>query len=106
MQRLSASRARCRVCASDSREDSCSTGCSKTFALKGHLIDSGIVSQVMDHIIAFGGEFEMLTFEVGRTNTDVSVAVLRVRAENQSHLDGILSDIQANGAYSVDASDA
>ena len=74
--------------------------------IEGHLIDSGIVSQVMDHIIAFGGEFEMLTFEVGRTNTDVSVAVLRVRADNQTHLDGILSDIQANGAYSVDASDA
>jgi lysine-ketoglutarate reductase/saccharopine dehydrogenase-like protein (TIGR00300 family) len=74
--------------------------------IEGHLIDSGIVSQVMDHIIAFGGEFEMLSFEVGRTNTDVSVAVLRVSATSQEHLNGILSDIQANGAYSVDASDA
>ncbi len=74
--------------------------------IEGHLIDSGIVSQVMDHIIAFGGEFEMLSFEVGRTNTDVSVAVLRVRATDQAHLDGILSDIQSHGAYSVDASDA
>ena len=52
--------------------------------IEGHLIDSGIVSQVMDHIIAFGGEFEMLSFEVGRTNTDVSVAVLRVRASDQA----------------------
>ena len=74
--------------------------------IEGHLIDSGIVSQVMDHIIAFGGEFEMLSFDVGRTNTDVSVAVLRVSAENQDHLDGILSDIQSHGAYTVDASDA
>jgi lysine-ketoglutarate reductase/saccharopine dehydrogenase-like protein (TIGR00300 family) len=74
--------------------------------IEGHLIDSGIVSQVMDHIIAFGGEFEMLSFEVGRTNTDVSVAVLRVRGTDQKHLDGILSDIQSHGAYSVDASDA
>ncbi len=74
--------------------------------IEGHLIDSGIMSQVMDHIIGFGGEFETLSFDVGRTNTDVSVCVLRVRASDQEHLDGILSDIQAHGAYSVQAEDA
>lgn len=74
--------------------------------IEGHLIDSGIVSLVMDHIIALGGEFEMLSFDVGRTNTDVSVAVLRVRGSSQDHLDTILGDIQSHGAYSVDASDA
>ena len=26
--------------------------------IEGHLIDSGIVSRVMDHIIAMGGEFD------------------------------------------------
>ena len=74
--------------------------------IEGHLIDSGIVSVVMDHVIAMGGEFEMLSFEVGRTNADVSVALLRVRAASQAHLDKILGDIQSHGAYSVDATDA
>jgi lysine-ketoglutarate reductase/saccharopine dehydrogenase-like protein (TIGR00300 family) len=74
--------------------------------IEGHLIDSGIVSKVMDHVIAMGGEFETLSFEVGRTNDDVSVAVLRVRAESQDLLDEILSEIQNHGAVSVEPSDA
>ena len=47
--------------------------------IEGHLIDSGIMSKVMDSVIALGGEFETLSFEVGRTNEDPSVAVLRVQ---------------------------
>ena len=36
--------------------------------IEGHLIDSGIMSQVMDAIIAMGGEFESLSFEIGRAS--------------------------------------
>ena len=74
--------------------------------IEGHLIDSGIVSQVMDHIIALGGEFETLSFEVGRTNDDASVATLRVRGTDQDHLDEILGAIQSHGAVAVDPADA
>ncbi len=72
----------------------------------GHLIDSGTMSAVMDHIIALGGEFETLSFEVGRTNDDVSVAVLRVRAPQPSVLDEILLAIQEHGAVSCEPADA
>jgi hypothetical protein len=34
----------------------------------GHLIDSLIVSRIMDTIVALDGGFETLEFEVGRTN--------------------------------------
>jgi lysine-ketoglutarate reductase/saccharopine dehydrogenase-like protein (TIGR00300 family) len=74
--------------------------------IEGHLIDSGIMSQVMDHIIALGGEFETLSFDVGRTNDDASVAKLRVRGRDQEHLDEILGAIQSHGAVAVDPSDA
>ena len=74
--------------------------------IEGHLIDSGIMSQVMDHIIARGGEFESLSFEVGRTNEDASVAVLRVRAENRGLLEEILLAIQEHGAVACQPSDA
>ena len=74
--------------------------------VEGHLIDSGIMSQVMDSIIAMGGEFESLSFEVGRTNTDVSVSLLRVRAETQPQLDAILGEIQMYGAVTCQPSDA
>lgn len=74
--------------------------------VEGHLIDSGIMSQVMDDIIAQGGEFESLSFHVGRTNDDVSVSELRVFAEDQEALDRILAEIQAHGAVACQPSDA
>jgi lysine-ketoglutarate reductase/saccharopine dehydrogenase-like protein (TIGR00300 family) len=74
--------------------------------IEGHLIDSGIMSEVMDHIIALGGEFETLSFEVGRTNDDVSVTTLRVIADDTAHLEEILGQIQAHGAVAVDPADA
>jgi lysine-ketoglutarate reductase/saccharopine dehydrogenase-like protein (TIGR00300 family) len=74
--------------------------------IEGHLIDSGLMSGVMDDIIAMGGEFETLSFTVGRTNEDASVAEIRVRAESQERLDAILGEIQLHGAVSVDPSDA
>jgi len=74
--------------------------------IEGHLIDSGIMSAVMDSIIAMGGEFESLSFEVGRTNDDASVAVLRVSADTQSQLDSILAEVQSHGAVACDPSDA
>ncbi|MDZ4168328.1 MAG: TIGR00300 family protein [Coriobacteriia bacterium] len=74
--------------------------------VEGHLIDSGIVSEVMDHIIAMGGEFETLSFEVGRTNEDASVATLRVRAETRVLLDEILVAISEHGAVACEPRDA
>jgi lysine-ketoglutarate reductase/saccharopine dehydrogenase-like protein (TIGR00300 family) len=74
--------------------------------IEGHLIDSGIMSRVMDSVIALGGEFETLSFEVGRTNEDASVAVLRVRGTSPAHLDELLVAIQEHGAVACDPSDA
>ncbi len=74
--------------------------------IEGHLIDSGIMSKVMDHIIGLGGEFETLSFEVGRTNEDPSVAVLRVLAKTDEQLDDILVAIQEHGAVACDPADA
>ncbi len=74
--------------------------------IEGHLIDSGIMSKVMDNVIAMGGEFESLEFSVGRTNEDPSVAVLRLRAATRELLDEILLAVQEHGAVAVEPSDA
>jgi lysine-ketoglutarate reductase/saccharopine dehydrogenase-like protein (TIGR00300 family) len=73
--------------------------------VEGHLIDSQIVSKMMDDIIELGGEFEMLSFEVGRTNDDVSRAVLRVIAADQPTLDNVVTAVLEHGAVPVDPSD-
>ncbi|MEA5076641.1 MAG: TIGR00300 family protein [Coriobacteriia bacterium] len=72
----------------------------------GHLIDSGIMTRIMDDIVALDGEFETVTFEVGRTNEDPSTAVLRIRAKDPAQLDAILGEIGQLGAEPVDAEDA
>ena len=74
--------------------------------IEGHLIDSGIMSAIMDDIVSLGGEFETLSFEVGRTNEDVSKAVIRVRGRDEGHLDALLTAVQEHGAVPVDPSDA
>ena len=74
--------------------------------VEGHLIDSQIVSRMMDDIIELGGEFEMLSFEVGRTNDDVSRAVLRIIAPEQQALDHIMTAVLEHGAVPVDLADA
>lgn len=74
--------------------------------VEGHLIDSGIMSAIMDAVVELEGEFETLKFEVGRTNDDSSVAVLRVNAPSDERLEEILHIIQEHGAVPVDPTDA
>lgn len=74
--------------------------------VEGHLIDSQIVSKMMDDIIELGGEFEMLSFVVGRTNDDASRAAVRVIAGDQDTLNNIMMAVLEHGAVPVDLSDA
>jgi lysine-ketoglutarate reductase/saccharopine dehydrogenase-like protein (TIGR00300 family) len=75
-------------------------------SVEGHLIDSLIMSHIMDDIIELGGTFETLSFEVGRTNDDASRAVLRVIGPDQLTLDRLMTAVQERGAMPLNASDA
>lgn len=66
--------------------------------IAGHLIDSGILSRVMDAIVALDAGFETLRFDMGRTNDDVSVAVLRVSAADPDALEAVLAAVLDFGA--------
>jgi len=74
--------------------------------VEGHLIDSGIMSQIMDTIVAFDGEFETLKFEVGKTNTDPSVAEMRLKGRDEEHLDELLAQVQQLGVEPMNPEDA
>ncbi len=66
--------------------------------LEGHIIDSGVMTLVFDRIMDMGGEFEILTFNVGKLKTDTSYARLRVTAPDDHLLDAILSELHRLGA--------
>ncbi|MBM3147301.1 MAG: TIGR00300 family protein [Actinobacteria bacterium] len=73
--------------------------------IEGHLIDSLMLPQVWDDIMDLEGEFEVLSFDVGRTKTETSTAVLRVFGRDAAHLDTILRAITEHGVVAVAGSD-
>ncbi|MCM2465907.1 TIGR00300 family protein [Methanoculleus oceani] len=73
--------------------------------LEGHIIDSGVMTLVFDRIMDMGGEFEILTFNVGKQKTDTSYARLRVAAPGERQLDAILSELHRLGARTPEISD-
>ena len=74
--------------------------------IAGHLIDSLMMPQIMDHIMDLDGEFEMLSFEVGRMKDDPSHAVMRIYGRDAAHLDGLLTAITEYGVVAVKPQDA
>jgi lysine-ketoglutarate reductase/saccharopine dehydrogenase-like protein (TIGR00300 family) len=66
--------------------------------VRGHLIDSMILTKIFDVIMDLGGEFEVLEMQVGKKKKDPSYAKLQVQGKNQAHLDKILEQVYRVGA--------
>lgn len=70
-----------------------------TVKAEGHLVDSGTLSEAMDQIVRRGGIFEVIEFKLGATNTEVSRAVLEIRATSQKLLHNVLDHLVDLGFY-------
>jgi hypothetical protein len=57
---------------------------SDTIEAQGHLIDSGLLSALFDKIIEFKGTYEILTFDIGRTNDDPSRIQMRITTPDRA----------------------
>jgi len=66
---------------------------SDTIEAQGHLIDSGLLSALFDKIIEFRGSYEILAFDIGRTNDDPSRIQMRITAPDRTSLDDLLQQI-------------
>jgi len=69
--------------------------------VKGHLIDSMILTKIFDRIMDLNGEFEVLEFKIGKKKNDYSYAKLLVRGKNTKHLQTILEEVYREGAVPV-----
>lgn len=78
---------------------------SQEIELQGHIIDSGIMTQLFDRIMDMGGNFEILVFDIGKKKTDSSYARLRVGASSKDKLHAILSELHRLGARPVEVKD-
>jgi len=68
--------------------------------VKGHLIDSMILTKIFDVIMDLDGEFQVQEFRVGKRKKDESYAKLLVQGKSQKHLDEILESVYRAGAIS------
>ena len=74
--------------------------------MEGHLIDSQMLTRVLDKIMDMGGEFEIKSFQIGQKKNDTSYVQVTVTGEDASHLDRILLELNALGAQLVEMEDA
>jgi len=74
---------------------------SDTIEAEGHLIDSGHLSAIFDKIIEYRGRYEIVKFDIGRTNDDPSRIEMRISAEDSHQLDELLQQLTTWGCHPV-----
>ena len=74
---------------------------SDTIEAEGHLIDSGLLSAIFDKIIECKASYEIVTFDIGRTNDDASHIKMRITAADASILDDLLQQLTTFGCHPV-----
>jgi lysine-ketoglutarate reductase/saccharopine dehydrogenase-like protein (TIGR00300 family) len=72
----------------------------------GHLVDSQILSKIFDRVIACGSEFEVVQFNLGKTNEDFSHLELRISAVSPHILAKTLEELVELGCSQTAVADA
>jgi len=72
---------------------------SETIEAQGHLIDSGLLSAIFDKIIEQKASYEVLTFNIGKTNDDASQIRMRITAPDKATLADLLHQLTSFGAH-------
>jgi lysine-ketoglutarate reductase/saccharopine dehydrogenase-like protein (TIGR00300 family) len=79
---------------------------SETVEVRGHLIDSGVLSRVLDDILEYNCDYSIDRFEVGRTPVDESYARLTVKSDDAEDVDRVVMRLMAHGVNSTDPGEA
>jgi lysine-ketoglutarate reductase/saccharopine dehydrogenase-like protein (TIGR00300 family) len=74
---------------------------SRIIHIEGHLLDSGLVNRVLDTIVAGGGSFQILKFNLGEQRQDASTAEVKVSAPNPTAMADIMGQLVDLGAMNV-----
>jgi len=79
---------------------------SATVVAEGHLIDSQLLTGIFDAVIERGGAFEVLAFDIGRTNDEFSRLTLKVSAADEAALAALVEALIPLGCHAADVHDA
>jgi lysine-ketoglutarate reductase/saccharopine dehydrogenase-like protein (TIGR00300 family) len=79
---------------------------SATVFAEGHLIDSSLLTGIFDAVIERGGAFEVLAFDIGRTNDEFSRLTLKVSAPDAAALAALIEALIPLGCHAATVQDA
>ncbi len=79
---------------------------SEVVEAEGHLIDSQILNVVFDTVVRRDASFDVLRFDIGRSNNEPSFISMRVSAETPAQLGAVLEELVALGCRLADPQDA
>jgi len=71
----------------------------RTFISTGHLIDSGIMSEIFNTIMNEGADYEVITFNMGKRKSEKSKLELVLKCESIEELEILSSRLTSLGAY-------
>ncbi len=66
---------------------------------EGHLIDSGILSKILNSILAKGGDYRIVSFAVGKTPEETSRLKIELIAKDDALLEALLHALKLLGVY-------
>jgi lysine-ketoglutarate reductase/saccharopine dehydrogenase-like protein (TIGR00300 family) len=78
----------------------------ETVEVTGHLMDSGVLSRILDDIREYGGDWTVDSMDVGREPSSTSHATITVIAEDDEALQRLLMRLQTRGVNQVDPGEA
>jgi len=78
----------------------------KQLTHKGHLIDTGLLSSILNLIIGEGADYEISDFDVGKVPSDESSIRILLKAENEVLLDATAAKLTALGVQAVGETEA
>ncbi|NMJ86338.1 MAG: TIGR00300 family protein, partial [Thaumarchaeota archaeon] len=73
----------------------------KEIEVKGHLIDSMILTRIFDKIMDLNGDFEVLEFNIGKEKMAPSYTKLLIKGKNKKHLEQLMEEVSREGAVPV-----
>jgi len=79
---------------------------SETVEISGHLMDTGVISPILNDIREYGGDYVIDRLDIGHEKLDISHATISVSAEDDEALERLLMRLQTRGVNQVDPGEA
>jgi lysine-ketoglutarate reductase/saccharopine dehydrogenase-like protein (TIGR00300 family) len=79
---------------------------SESLEARGHLMDSGVLANVLDDVLAYGGDYRIDQLDVGKRHEDESYARIIISADDDESLQRLIMRLQIHGMNQVDPGEA